>query len=85
MGIKRRITEFVKYFTININGVNTKEYLNIKPLRYYNCLIGMDWIEKNLIVLDFYNNVYTSLYEEWNSRTVQGIPRPISFREIPTL
>jgi hypothetical protein len=77
-GTKRRINELVKEFPINMNGTNTKEDLNIIPLGSYDCLIGMDWLENHRVVLDCYNKVFTCLDEEGNSRTVQGIPRPIS-------
>jgi hypothetical protein len=70
---------------MNMNGVSTKEDLNIIPFGSYDYLIGMDWLEKHIVVLDFYSKAFTCLDEEGNSRTVQGIPRPISIREISTL
>jgi hypothetical protein len=73
-GTKRRINELVKGCPINMNGTNTKEDLNIILLGYYDCLIGMDWLEKHHVVLDCYNKVFTCLDEEGNSRIVQGIP-----------
>jgi hypothetical protein len=84
-GTKRRINELVKDFPVNMNGVNTKEDLNIIPLGSYDCLIGMDWLDKHHVVLDCYNKDFTCLDEEGNLRIVQGIPRPISIREISTL
>jgi hypothetical protein len=68
-----------------MNGVNTKVDLNIILLGSYDCLIGMDWLDKHHVILDCYNKAFTCLDEEGNSRTVQGIPRPISVREISTL
>jgi hypothetical protein len=68
-----------------MNGINTKANLNIILLGSYDCLIGMDWIEKHRVVLDCYKKAFTCLNEEGNSRTVQGIPSPISVREISTL
>jgi hypothetical protein len=59
--------------------------LNIIPLRYYDCLIGVDWIEKHCDILDCYSKDFTCLNEEGNSRTVQGILRPIYVQEISTL
>jgi hypothetical protein len=43
---KRKIIELVKDCSISMNGVNTKVYLNIILLGSYDCLIGMDWLEK---------------------------------------
>jgi hypothetical protein len=68
-----------------MNGTNTKAYLNIIPLGYYDCLIGMDWIENHFVVLDSYKKVCTCLDEEGNPRALQGIPRPLSVREISAL
>jgi hypothetical protein len=84
-GTKRKINELVKDFPVSMNGVSTKEDLNIIPLGSYDFLIGMDWLDKHHVVLDCYNKDFTCLDEEGNSRMVQGIPRPISIREISTL
>jgi hypothetical protein len=43
-GTKRKINKLVKYLLVNINGINTKEDLNIISLGSYDYLIGMDWI-----------------------------------------
>jgi hypothetical protein len=85
IGTKRKISELVKDFLVNMNGVSTKTDLNIIPLGSYDCLIGMDWLDEHHVVLDCYNKALTYLDEEGNSNTVQDIPRPISIREISTL
>jgi predicted aspartyl protease len=82
---KRKMNELVKDYVVKMNGVSTKAVLKIIPLRSYDCLIGMDWLEKHHIVLDCYNKAFTCLDEDGNSRTIQGIPMPISFEEISTL
>jgi hypothetical protein len=46
MGAKRRINELVKDCPMDMNGLNTKVDLNIIPLGSYDCLIGMDWLDK---------------------------------------
>ena len=65
----------VKEFWMDMNRLNTKAYLNIIPLGSYDYLIGMDWLEKNHVVLDYYNKEFTWLDEEGNLRLVQGIQR----------
>jgi hypothetical protein len=82
---KRRINELAKNCVVNMNGVRTKTNLNIIPLGSYDFLIGMDWIEKHHDVLYCYNKAFTCIDEEGNSRTVQGIPRPIYVNEIYAL
>jgi hypothetical protein len=68
-----------------MNGNKTKEYLNIITLGSYDCLIGMDWIERKHVVLDCYKKVFKYLDEEGNPRILKGIPRPIYIRDISAL
>jgi hypothetical protein len=84
-GAKRKVNEMVKSCPMDMNGLNTREDLNILPLGSYECLIGMDWLEKHHAILDCHNKTFTCLDEEGNLRTMQGIPREIIFREISTL
>jgi hypothetical protein len=39
---KRKFNEMVKSCLMDMNGLNTRVYLNILPLGSYDCLIGMD-------------------------------------------
>jgi predicted aspartyl protease len=64
IGDKRKINELVKYCPIDMNGLNTKVDVNIIPLGSYDCLIGMDWLEKHHVVLDYYNKTITCLDED---------------------
>jgi hypothetical protein len=77
---KRRITELVKDFSMDMNGLSTKAYLNIIPLGSYDFLIGMDWLNMHHVILDFYNKAFTCLDEEVNLRIVQGIMRVVTIR-----
>jgi hypothetical protein len=67
---------------MDMNGLNTKEDLNILPLGSYVCLIGMDWLDQHHAILDCHNNEFIFLDEEGNLRTVQGIPREVTIKEI---
>jgi predicted aspartyl protease len=82
---KRKINELVKYCQIDMNGINTKVYVNIIPLGSYDCLIGMDWLEKNHVVLDCYNKTITCLDGEGKQGKIQGIPRDVVVREISAM
>jgi predicted aspartyl protease len=77
MGAKRKINELVKYCSIDMNGLNTKVDVNIIPLGSYDCLIGMDWLEKHHVVLDYYKNKITCLDEEGKHEKIQGILRAV--------
>jgi hypothetical protein len=62
-GTKRRIHDMVRGCSISLNGVNTKDDINIIPLGSYDIIIGMDWLEKHYVVLDFHNKRFTCIYE----------------------
>jgi hypothetical protein len=44
-GAKRKVTEMVKSCLMDMNGLSTREDLNILLLGSYDCLIGMDWLD----------------------------------------
>jgi hypothetical protein len=41
---KRKFNEMVKSCLMDMNGLNTREDLNIFSLGSYDCIIGMDWL-----------------------------------------
>jgi hypothetical protein len=63
-GAKMKIIELVKDFPIDMNGLNKKVDVNIIPLGLYDYIIGMDWLEKNHVVLDCNNKTITCIDEE---------------------
>jgi hypothetical protein len=65
-----------------MNGLNAKVYVKIIPLGSYDFLIGIDWLEKHLVVLDYYNNIIICLDEEGQQGKIQGILRDVVVREI---
>jgi hypothetical protein len=67
-GARRKVNEMVKSCLIDMNGLNTKAYLNTLPLGSYECLIGMDWLDPHLSLLDCHNKAFTCLDEEGNQR-----------------
>jgi hypothetical protein len=83
--VKRKINEMVKACPMEMNVLCKKYYLNIIPLGLYDFLIGMDWLEKNHVVLDCYNKEFTCLDEQGKFRTIQGIPRAVTIKEVSTL
>jgi hypothetical protein len=58
------VVELVKSCPVDMNGLSTKEDLNIFPLGSYDCLIGMDWLDQHHAILDCHNEAFTCLYEE---------------------
>jgi hypothetical protein len=59
--------------------------VNIIPLGSYDCLIGMDWLEKHHVILDCYNKTITCLDEEGKQGKIQVIPRGVTVREISSM
>jgi predicted aspartyl protease len=82
---KRKVNEMVKSCLMDMNGLNTMEYLNIFPLSSYECLIGMNWLDQHHASLDYHNKAFTCLDEEGSLRKVQGILREVTIREISAL
>jgi hypothetical protein len=70
---------------MDMNGLNMKVDVNIIPLGSYDCLIGMDWLEKHHAILDCYKNTIMFLDEEGKEGKIQGIPRVVVVREISAM
>jgi hypothetical protein len=60
-GTKRKVTEMVKSYSVDMKGLSTKAELNILPLGSYDCLIGMDWLDQHNALLDCRNKRFTCL------------------------
>ena len=60
-GTKRKIHDMVRSCSISLNGVNTSVDVNIIPLGSYEILVGMDWLDKHHVVLDFHGKTFTYL------------------------
>jgi hypothetical protein len=84
-GTKRNFVELVKSYPVGMNGLSTKEDLNILILGSYDFPIGMGWLDQHHAILECHNKASTCLDEEGNKRVVQGIPREVTVREISKL
>jgi predicted aspartyl protease len=67
---KRKVNDMVKSCLMDMNGMNTRAYLNIFPLGSYDCLIGMDWLDHHHVMMDCHNREFDFLDEEGNLRKV---------------
>ena len=70
IGAERNVNDMVKSCLMDMNGLNTGEYLNILPLGSYDCLIGMDWLDQHHAILECHKNEFTFLDEEGILRKV---------------
>jgi hypothetical protein len=46
-----------------MNGLSTKVDVNVTPLDSCDFLIGMDWLQKHDVILNYYNKTITFLDE----------------------
>ena len=69
-------------FPIEMNGILTKENLNVLPLGSHDSLIGMEWLTKHREKLDCYEKVFEFSDEEGRPRLVIGITKKLSVRNI---
>ena len=69
-------------FPLVMNGLVTCVELNVLPLGSYYVFIGMDWLEAHKVKIDYYNNTFECIDEEWNARVVGGRAKVISMRKI---
>ena len=68
-----------------MNELNTHADLNILPLGSYYLFIGMDWLEKNRVMLNSYDKTFTCMDDNDNKIKVTGICRNVTIREISSL
>jgi hypothetical protein len=82
---KRKVIDFISDFEFILDGQNIITNLNILPLGSYDIIIRMDWPEKHKAVLDCYTK--TLKYKDKNdtTKTVQGVQKPISVRQVSTM
>ena len=54
--------------------------MNVLPLGSYDMIIGIDWLEKYKVVLNFFDKTFTYVSEDEIVRKVNGFSNPISLR-----
>jgi hypothetical protein len=81
IGTKKRVSELVEEFPLEMNGLTTLERLNIFPLDSYEDLIGMDWLASHNVKLYFYSKTFDCVEDDRNSKVLKGISKAISIRK----
>ena len=59
--------------------------LNVLLLGSYDVLIGIDWLEKHQVILNYFHITFTCLNNEGERIIVMGIPRKIFAIQISAL
>jgi hypothetical protein len=84
-GTKRKVVDFISDFEFILDGQNIRTNLNILPLGSYDMIIGMDCLEQNKAVLDYYTKILSYKDDFGTVRIAQGIPKPVSVRQVSAM
>ena len=79
------MTDFIAGCEVELQGHKTRINLNILPLGSYDMIIGMDWLERNKVVLNYLSNTFTYIVEDQMLRTVKCILKLASVRQISAM
>ena len=61
---KRKVVRYVEYCEMFMSQFKTQVKLNVLPIGSYDVLIGMDWLKKHRVVLNFFEKTFTCLNEK---------------------
>ena len=84
-GAKRKVIDYIADCEVELQGHKNRINLNILPLGSYDMIIGMDWLERNRVILNCSSKTFTYIAEDQILRTVKGIPKPVSVRQISAM
>ena len=84
-GAKRKVISFVKNCAVTMDQFETFVKFNVLPLGSYDMLIGMDWLEQHMVVLNCFDKTFTCINSNGKLINVKGIPRKIVIRQISAL
>ena len=79
---KRKVVNYVENCDLFMSQFKTQVNLNVLPLGSYDVLIGMDYMEKHQVILNWFEKTFTCLDEKGETIIVKGIPRKVSVRQI---
>jgi hypothetical protein len=82
---KLKIINFISDLEFSLYGQKIRTNVNILPLGSYDMIIGMDWLEKHKEALDCYTNILSYKDNFGTVRTTQGIPKPMSVRQVSAM
>jgi hypothetical protein len=85
IGTKRKVVDFISDYELSLGGQNIKKKMNILPLGYYDVIIRMDWLERNKAIPYCYEKSHKYKDKNDTARTIQGIQKPVSVRQISAM
>ena len=84
-GEKRKVIKFIANCEISIQDHVTRINLNVLPLGSYDMIMGMDWLEKYKVVLNWFDETFTYVAKDKIVRKVNGFSKHDSLRQISAL
>ena len=85
IGTKRKVVSYVEDFEKFMSQFKSQVKLNVLPLGSYDVLIGVDWLKRHRVVLNFFEKIFTCLDEKRETVILKGIPRNVFVRQISSL
>ena len=85
IGTKRKVVSYVDYCELFMGQFKTQVKLNVLPIGSYDGLVGMDWMENHIVVLNFFEKTFTCIDEKGETIIGRGIPRKVYVRHISSL
>jgi predicted aspartyl protease len=82
---KRKVVNFISDLEFSLDGQKIRTNMNILPLGSYDMIIGMDCLEQHKEVLDYYTKILSYKDNFGIVRTTQGIPKPMSVRQVSAM
>ena len=75
IGTKQKVTSLVRNCKLMMSDFLTHVNVNIVPLGSYDLLIGMDWLEGHIVVLNCFDKTFTCTDDNGTNIKVKGVPR----------
>ena len=82
---QRKLVNYVENCEMFMSQFKPQVKLNVLPLGSYDVLIGMDWLEKQKVVVNCFEKPFTCIDDKWERNIVKGIPRKVYVRQILAL
>ena len=79
-GEKRKVIDFIANCEVKIRDHVTRINLNIFPLWSSDNIIGMDWLERHKVILNYFDKTFTYVAEHKTIKKLTSISKPVLLR-----
>ena len=74
-GTERKVVNYVENYEMFMSQFKTQVKLNVLPLGSFDVLIGMEWLEKHIVVLNCFEKTFTCIDEKGEFKQCGYNPR----------